>query len=188
MKTVLLPALRLLVLLTLFTGLAYPLLITAIARTAFPDQSAGSPVLVDGKLRGSALLAQESSSPRYFFPRPSAGNYSTVASGASNLGPSSRTLREAIDTRRTALLQAHNLPAGTPVPDELLTTSGSGLDPHLSPDAVRFQVKRVAAARGLDPARVLAMVEAMTENRQWGFLGEARVNVLKLNLALDALK
>ncbi len=188
MKTTLYPALRLLVLLTLVTGLAYPLLITAIARTVFPDQSRGSPALVDGKLRGSTLLAQEFTSPTYFFPRPSAGSYATVASGASNLGPASRMLRKTIDTRRAALLQAHNLPAGTTVPEELLTASGSGLDPHLSPVAARFQVNRVAAARGLEPARVEAMVGAMTENRQWGFLGEPRINVLKLNLALDALK
>lgn len=188
MKTILLPALRLLFLLTLITGLAYPFLISAMARTAFPGQSAGSLEHVHGQVRGSSLLAQEFHGPGYFFTRPSAGSYATVASGASNLGPTSRTLREAVDTRRAALQQSHGLAATDPVPDELLTTSGSGLDPHLSPASARFQVARVAAARGLEPARVQAMVEAMTEGPQLGFLGEARVNVLRLNLALDTLK
>lgn len=188
MKNTLLPALRVLALLTVLSGFAYPFLITAAARAVFPGKARGSPIIKDGKLRGSSLLAQEFKSERYFFPRPSAGNYATVASTASNLGPTSATLQELVARRRTGLQQTHGLTPSASVPEELLLSSGSGLDPHLSPQAAHFQVDRVAHARGLDPARVRAMVDQMTEHPQLGFLGETRVNVLLLNLALDAQK
>jgi len=179
MKTIL-QALRLLILLTLITGVAYPLAVTVVARLVFPNQSSGSVVSRDGKAVGSALLAQKFESDRYFWPRPSAGDYATVPSGASNLGPTSETLKKAIAERRAKF--------GDDAPVEMLTASGSGLDPHISPEAAVQQINRVAKARNLNPERVGALVKTVTEPPQWGVFGEPCVNVLALNLRLDALK
>jgi K+-transporting ATPase ATPase C chain len=200
MKTFL-TALRLFALLAVLTGILYPLAVTATARVAFPSQANGSLVYSaapsDLKLNlstssnltgapapvGSALLAQATTSPRYFWPRPSAGDYATVASGASNLAPTSQKLRDAISARATALRTAHGLAADSPVPADLLMTSGSGLDPHISPAAATFQAARVATARNLPLSTVTTAITAHTESG--GLLGEDRVNVLLLNLALD---
>ncbi len=170
---------------TAITGVAYPLLITAIAQTAFKDQANGSLILRDGKLVGSELLAQQFTGPTYFWPRPSAGTYATVPSGASNLGPTSAALQTNVANNLKALRDAHKLPADAPVPSDLVFTSASGLDPHVSPEGARFQVARVAAARGAPEDRVRALEESFVEAPQWGVFGQARVNVLKLNLALD---
>lgn len=186
MKTII-SALRVFFALTLITGMAYPLTITVISRLAFPSQASGSVLTKDNKAIGSELLAQEFIRPGYFWTRPSAGSFATVASGASNLGPTSADLRELIATRRKALQEAHDLPDDAVVPDELVTTSGSGLDPHLSPDAAKFQAGRVAKARNLTESKVLELIHAHTELPQLGIFGEARVNVLQLNLALDSL-
>lgn len=183
MKTFL-TALRLFAVLATLTGVLYPLAVTAIARVAFPAQANGSLVTNSaGVPTGSALLAQKTESPRYFWPRPSAADYATVASGASNLAPTSQNLHDAIAARAAALRTAHGLPADAPVPADLLMTSGSGLDPHISPTAAAFQAARVATARNLPLATVTAAIAAHTESG--GLLGENRVNVLLLNLALD---
>ena len=173
------------------TGVLYPLAITAIAQLAFHDKANGSLVERDGKLIGSALLAQQFTGPGYFWPRPSAASYGTGPSGlsassGSNFGPTRAQLQTNVRNNAKALRDAHKLPADAPVPADLVFASASGLDPHISPEAARFQVARVAAARGMSEEQVKALVEKFVEPPQWGFLGEARVNVLMLNLALDA--
>lgn len=193
-----LQSIRQLLLWTVVTGVLYPLVMTVGLQALFPRQAAGSLVVRDGKVVGSALIAQQFSGPTYFWPRPSAGNsspfagapnaYATVPSGASNLGPTSASLQSNVQGFAKALRDAHKLPADAPVPADLITTSASGLDPEISPEAARFQVARVAAARGLAVDQVAALVEKSVQPRQWGFLGEPRVNVLLLNLALDDAK
>ncbi|HMO65062.1 MAG TPA: potassium-transporting ATPase subunit KdpC [Verrucomicrobiota bacterium] len=183
----LLTALRLFLALTVLTGALYPLAVTGLASLLFPRQAAGSVVTRDGRPVGSELLAQKFAGDRWFWPRPSAADFATVASGASNHGPTSSNLVAAVAARAAAFRAAHGLAADAPVPAELVFASGSGLDPHLSPDAARLQAGRVARARGLDPACVRALVEAHIEGPQLGVLGEPRVNVLRLNLALDLI-
>lgn len=162
-----------LVLLVLVSGI-YPLLVWAIGQVAFRDKANGSMVIRDGRVIGSSLIGQNFASDRYFQPRPSAVNYDASTSGGSNLGPTSRKLRERLD--------ATSFPGA---PADAITTSASGLDPHISPAFARLQVPRVARARGLDEARVRTLVEQRIEPRFLGVYGEARVNVLLLNLALD---
>jgi len=171
---------------TILAGILYPLVITGIAQVAFPRQANGSLIERDGKIVGSELLAQQFTGEKYFWPRPSAGSYATVPSGASNYGPTSKKLQDAVNGYADALRKAHKLPADAPVPADLVFTSASGLDPHISPEAARFQIGRVAVARGIDQDELKSIVNKFVEGPQWGFLGEARVNVLKLNLALDA--
>ena len=172
---------------TVVTGIAYPLVITVIAQLAFHDQANGSLIVRDGNVVGSALIAQQFQTDKYFWPRPSAGGYATVPSGASNLGPTSAALQSNVLANAAAIRTANKLLADAPIPADLLFTSGSGLDPHISPAAARLQVARVAAARGVSADSVGTLVEKFVEPPQWGFLGEARVNVLRLNLALDEL-
>jgi K+-transporting ATPase ATPase C chain len=169
---------------TVLTGLAYPLLVTGVAQLGFPWQADGSLLERDGKVVGSALIAQAFTTPGYFRPRPSAAAYDGAASAGSNLAPTSRALIERVqgDVGRWRAQGVEG-----PLPGDLVTSSASGLDPHLSPAAALVQVPRVAAARGLDPSRVRALVESQVEHRTLGILGEPRVNVLRLNLALDAL-
>ncbi|HQE39971.1 MAG TPA: potassium-transporting ATPase subunit KdpC [Zoogloea sp.] len=190
MKTLLRPALSLFVLLSTVTGLAYPLAVTGVASAAFPEQAAGSLILKDGKPVGSSLIGQNFSDPKHFWGRPSATApqpYNASASSGSNQGPLNPALVDAIKGRIEALRAAD--PAnGTPIPADLVTASASGLDPHISPAAALWQVGRIAKARQLPEAQLSALVAAHTEGRQWGLLGEPRVNVLKLNLALDALQ
>jgi K+-transporting ATPase ATPase C chain len=172
----------------LLTGLAYPLLVTGLAQLLFPARAGGS-LVEDGKGRvvGSELVGQGFTAPGYLWPRPSAAGekgWDPTASGGSNLGPTSSKLRDRV-TAEVARLRGANPGAVGPVPVELVTTSGSGLDPHLSPAAARWQAPRIAAARALNLERVQAVLDEATEGRDLGFLGEPRVNVLLVNLALD---
>ena len=188
MTSLLRPALVLFALLAALTGLLYPLAVTGAARAAFPDQAAGSLVERDGRVVGSRLIGQSFTEPRHFWGRPSAtapAPYDANASGGANLGPLNPALVEAVRGRVAALRAAD--PGNTaPVPVDLVTTSASGLDPDISPAAARYQIGRVARARGLPPERVAALVERHTEAPWAGFLGTPRVDVLALNLALDA--
>jgi len=193
------PAIVFVVALTIITGLVYPLAITGIAEVVFPRQAQGSLIEKDGKVIGSALIGQQFSTDKYFHGRPSATNapdpkdatktidapYNAANSMGSNLGPTSKALAERMK-RDVEKLKAENPKA--PVPVDLVTASGSGLDPDISPDAAYFQVPRVARARGLAEDRIRGLVESQTRGRWFGLLGEPRVNVLELNLALDALK
>jgi K+-transporting ATPase ATPase C chain len=178
MKTIL-QSLRIYIVLTLLTGIFYPLAMTGIAQLLFPKQANGSRIVENGKLVGSGLLGQKFESPRYFWSRPSSADYATVPSGASNKGPTSADLKKSIDERRAKF--------GNDAPVDLLTASGSGLDPHISPEATRLQISRVAAARNMSIQKVSGLVDQTIEPPQFGFLGEPRVNVVRLNRALDQL-
>jgi K+-transporting ATPase ATPase C chain len=183
------PALVLLALFTVLTGVLYPVVITAAAQVLFPWQANGSLIQRGDTIHGSRLIGQAFHDPRYFWSRPSATSptpYNAAASAGSNLGPSNPALISAVRDR-VAALRAADPNNQAPVPVELVTASASGLDPHISPAAARYQEARVAKARGLPVERVAALVEAHTEDRALGMLGERRVNVLALNLALDAL-
>jgi K+-transporting ATPase ATPase C chain len=181
------PVLMVFLLLTLVTGVVYPLLVTGVAQLAFPEKANGSLIRREGGYAGSTLIGQPFDDPKYFWGRPSATPdfpYNSASSSGSNLGPSNPALAEAVKARVEALQKAD--PGNkSSIPIDLVTSSGSGLDPHISPAAALYQVPRVARARGLSEDQVRRLVDQFTEPRQWGFLGEPRVNVLKLNLALD---
>jgi potassium-transporting ATPase KdpC subunit len=185
MLTQLRPALVSFVIFTLITGVAYPLAVTGIARVFFPRQAAGSLIEKDGVVIGSELIGQSFNSPGYFKSRPSATSpeYNASASSGSNLGPTNPALLDAVKSRVETAREGGQ----SDVPVDLVTSSGSGLDPHISPAAAYNQVDRVAKARGLSAQQVRSLVEARIEGRTVGVLGEPRVNVLGLNLALDAL-
>ena len=195
MNTQLRPALVSFLALSLLTGLAYPLLTTGLAKVLFPHQASGSLVYRDGQMLGSEWIGQSFTAPRDFWGRPSATvdannkplPYNAANSGGSNLAPSNPDLHNAVQAR-IAILKAADPDAQGPVPVDLVTASGSGLDPHISPAAAAYQVRRVAKARGLDEAKVRDLVVAQIEGPTLGVIGESRVNVLKLNLALDQLR
>lgn len=181
------PALSLFLLLTLITGVVYPLLVTLVSKATMPAQASGSLIIKDGKLVGSKLIGQNFSDPKYFWGRLSATGpnpYNAAASSGSNLGPLNSALTDNVKGRIDALHEAD--PANkAPIPADLVTASGSGLDPEISPAAAQYQIERVAHARNLSAAQVRSLVEQHTEGRQFGLFGEPRVNVLAVNMALD---
>lgn len=188
--TLLRPALALLALMTMVTGLLYPLVVTGLAQVLFPRQAAGSLIVREGRAIGATLIGQSFTDPGHFWSRPSPTTpqpFNGTASGGSNLGPLNTALTEAVQSRIAALRAAD--PGNTaPIPVDLVTASASGLDPEISVAAARFQAPRVARARHLDPAKVQALIAVHTEGRVLGVIGEPRVNVLELNIALDAQK
>ncbi len=180
MITPLLISIRALAVFTLLTGFVYPLAVTGICALFFPHQSRGSLVMANGSAVGSELLAQKFTAGHYFHPRPSASDYGAVPSGASNQGFTSRKLLDAVRERQRQL--------GAGAPSDLVYASGSGLDPHISPEAADFQVARVAAARKMPPETLRALVARLVEPPQFGIFGQPRVNVLRLNLELDGVR
>jgi K+-transporting ATPase ATPase C chain len=178
-----------LITLTILLGVVYPLAVTGIARLLFPHQAAGSLIYKNGQGVGSSLIGQNFSKPSYFQGRPSAAGadgYDPTSSGGSNLGPTNKKLLDSVAERADKIRIDNSLPIGTLVPADLVTASGSGLDPHISPSAARLQAGRVARARNLPEQKIQELVSSHIENRELGFLGEPRVNVLQLNLDLDA--
>jgi potassium-transporting ATPase KdpC subunit len=187
MQNLLRPAISLFILLSAVIGIAYPVVVTGIAKVVFPEQASGSLIVKDGKTVGSALIGQNFSDPKYFWGRPSATSpqpYNASSSSGSNQGPLNPALGDAVKVR-IDVLRATEPGNNNPVPADLVTASASGLDPHISPAAAAYQAARVAKARALTPEKLAALIEQNTEGRQWGLFGEPRVNVLKLNLALD---
>ncbi|CAH2900944.1 MAG: Potassium-transporting ATPase C chain (EC (TC 3.A [uncultured Paraburkholderia sp.] len=190
MKNLLRPLIVLFAVLSAVTGLAYPALVTAVGQTLFHDEANGSLIERDGKVVGSKLIGQQFDAPQYFWGRLSATSpmpYNAQASGGSNLGPTNPALLDEVKGRIDAL-KAAGTDMSKPVPVDLVTSSGSGLDPEISPAAAAYQIGRVAKARGLGENDVRALVDRYTSGRQFGILGEPRVNVLQLNLALDEMK
>lgn len=190
MKTLLRPAVTLFLLFSGLTGIVYPLLVTGIGKLIFPQQVAGSLLKEGDKWVGSSIIGQPFTDPKYFWGRPSATSpypYNASASSGSNLGPLNPTLREVITARIKSLREA-DPDNSRPIPIDLVTASASGLDPHLSPAAAEYQVSRIARLRKLSLATVQNLVQQFTETPQWGVLGESRVNVLRLNLALDKMR
>jgi K+-transporting ATPase ATPase C chain len=190
MNTLIRPAIVLFLIMTVLTGIVYPFAVTGIAQVLFHDQAAGSLVLRDGKPIGSRLIGQSFSEPKYFWSRPSATApqpYNAIASSGSNLGPLNPALTDAVKSRIDALKAAD--PTNTlPIPVDLVTASASGLDPEISIAAANYQAARVARTRGLDPAAVQSLIASHSRGSLFGLVGEPRINVLELNLALDALK
>lgn len=182
------PAVMITIVLTVLLGIIYPLVVTGLAQVIFPTQAAGSLIVQDGKVRGSSLIGQPFSGPGYFHSRPSAAGtgYDATASGGTNLGPTSRKLFETNVKPAADALREENPNALIPI--DLVTSSASGLDPHITPAAAAFQVPRVVKERAMSETEVRRLVREHSEGRQFGFLGEARVNVLELNLALDAAR
>ena len=180
------PALRIWAVLTVALGLVYPLALVGIGRL-MPGRADGSLVEVDGSVVGSTLVAQPFAQPEYFWPRDSVGGYDMLATGGSNLGPNNPDLVQAIAERRARLAEANGIPVEA-LPADAVTASGSGLDPQISPQYARLQAARVAEARGLSPEAVEKLVRGHVEGPEWGVWGEPKVNVLRLNLALDELR
>lgn len=177
---IVLQSLRIYIVLTILTGIIYPLAVTGVAQLLFSRQANGSRILEQDKLVGSDLIAQKFEDPKYFWPRPSAADYATIASGASNKGPTAADLKKSIAERRERF--------GADAPIDMLTASGSGVDPHISPEAARSQISRVSNARNMPAGKVSALVDKTLEPPQFGFLGEPRLNVLILNRLLDHLQ
>jgi potassium-transporting ATPase KdpC subunit len=191
MKTYILPAVRMLVVLSLVTGIAYPLAMTLFASVAFQDKANGSIVEHRGSAVGSTLIGQNFSSQKYFHTRPSAIAYNPLPSSGSNFGPTSKALKDSTAMYKKQFATDNNIQGGSTVPKEMISMSGSGLDPHISPEAGMLQVDRIARARGFSEqqhAALVALVNHLTEGPEFGFLGQARVNVLRLNLALEEMK
>jgi K+-transporting ATPase ATPase C chain len=185
----LIQSLRMFIILTVITGVIYPLAITVIGQAVFPDKSAGSMIQKNGQIIGSVLIGQKFHSQVYFWGRPSAVDYNPAPSGGSNQGPTSKVLLDAVNARKDTLIKYHG--SQEPIPNDMLFASASGVDPHISPEAAFYQADRVAAARNYSDSQkkeLYAMIEENTENPQFGFLGMPRINVFLLNLAIDNIK
>ena len=183
-------ALMLLLVMTMLTGIVYPLVVTGISKVIFPKQAEGSLAYKDGQPLGSVLIGQNFSDARYFYSRPSAAGkdgYDAANSGGSNFGPTNKIFLDVTAKQAAKVRTDNGLSSTTPVPGDLITASASGLDPDITPEAAQIQVTRVAKARSQSEQKVQDLVDQYTEGRQFGFLGEPRVNVLKLNMALDSL-
>ena len=175
---------------TLLTGIIYPVFLTGIAQLAFPAKANGSFLIKDGKILGSTLIGQKFDSSAYFWSRPSAIDYNPIPSAASNFGPTSAKLVSLVNERRKTFMTGNNLKDTTPIPEEMIFSSSSGLDPHTSPEAVRLQVKRIAAVRHFNSSqeqRLNDLIRQNTEKRQYGLLGEERINIFLLNVGLDGI-
>jgi K+-transporting ATPase ATPase C chain len=188
MKTIFLPALRLFIVLTMLTGVLYPIAMTILAQLIFPHQANGSMLEKNGGTIGSELIGQKFSSDKYFWSRPSAIDYIPLPSGGSNLSPTSKALQDSTNNRKTRFIRQNYLIPATVIPNDMLFASASGLDPHISPGAAFLQVTRIILARGFDSINALQvndLVQRSIESPQWKIFGQERINVLKLNLALD---
>jgi K+-transporting ATPase ATPase C chain len=184
-------SLKLLGIMTILLGIAYPLLITGITQLAFPHEANGSLIEVNGTLKGSELIGQKTDSAIYFNSRPSATDYNTLPSGASNLGLTSKKLYDLVQLRRVKMIETNNLSKNAVIPSEMLFASASGLDPHISPEAAKLQIDRISKARGFSEEQkkqLNALVDKLTESPQYGIFGCARVNVLLLNLEMEKVK
>lgn len=188
MKTYILLALRILVVFTIVTGVIYPAVMTLLSLAVFPYQAKGSMIEKNGSVIGSELIGQEFTSDKYFNSRPSAIGYNPQPSSGTNWGPTDKRMADSVKARRELFAAQNNLSAGTVVPKEMLFASSSGVDPHISPEAAMLQVERIAKVRGLKSESVKKLVEDFTEGAQFGLFGNPRVNVLKLNLALNELQ
>jgi len=181
-------ALKFLLVMTILTGIVYPLLMTGVAQLTFPSKANGSLVRRNGKIIGSELIGQKFDSPKYFWSRPSAIGYNPIPSGASNYGPTSDTLKKQVNARRILFASKNSIKDMTVIPNEMIFASGSGLDPHISPEAVDLQLSRVATARNLNGSQIQKLkqiIKEMTEKPQYFLFGEPRINVFELNLAMD---
>lgn len=181
-------AIRLFIWLSLLTGLIYPLFITLIAQYFISEKANGEKLSQNNKIIGFALIGQKFENSKYFWSRPSAVDYSPLPSGGSNLGPTSKLLKDQIAARKEFLVKTHELKGEYQIPPSLLCTSGSGLDPHIPPEAAYFQIDRIAKERHLDKETIANLIDKNTEGRDFGFFGRPRINVLKLNIALDKLQ
>jgi potassium-transporting ATPase KdpC subunit len=191
MRTQMLTAFKFLLIMTLLTGIVYPVFVTGIAQIAFPGKASGSLLRKDGKITGSELIGQKFNSPAYFWSRPSATDYHPVPSGASNLGPTSTELSELVNERRKTFVTGNNIPDTATLPAEMIFASGSGLDPHISVDAALMQVKRIVRIRQLNSNQareIYNLIGKNTEKPQYGLLGKERINVFLLNTELDEIK
>lgn len=191
MKTQTIIALKFLVVMTILTGFIYPLVMTGIAQAGFPSKSNGSLILKDGKIIGSELLGQKFDSTIYFWSRPSAIGYNPIPSGASNYGPTSDTLRKQVNSRRTSFASANSITDELAIPKEMVFASGSGLDPHISPESALLQVDRISSVRHFDnelKGMLIKKINDLTEPPQFFILGQPRINVLMLNIELDKIE
>jgi len=190
MKKQILITLKYFLAITILTGIIYPLLISAIAITIFPAKAGGSLVEKEGKIIGSELIGQKFESDKYFWPRPSAVDYNPMPSGGSNLGPTSAALKKFYDDKKKNFIEKNMISDTSSVPNEMLFASGSGVDPHISPESAMLQVERVSKARNFDPSKkekLYRLIDSLTEKPQFGFLGNSVINVLLLNLELDKI-
>jgi len=191
MKTQMIIALKFLMVMTLLTGIIYPLLMTGFAQVSFPSKANGSLIMKDGRIIGSELIGQKFDSSIYFWSRPSATGYNPIPSGASNYGPTSDTLKKQVGARRLLFAKMNSMTDPLSIPKEMIFASGSGLDPHISPEAALLQIDRISKARHFDSnqkQRLLQSVKDLTEMPQFLILGETRINVLKLNLELKKIE